>query len=117
MTATASTKRLVTSALLIAASVLGSYISIGPMSIALDSAAGFLAAMVLGPVAGALVTALGHMAVAMLKGFPLTPLFHVAGAVVMAGVGALGGVTARRFGRSHGEMSRPCTQVTDCPVV
>jgi hypothetical protein len=44
-----------------------------------------------------MVCFLGHMAVAALTGFPLTPLFHLAVALTMALVGALGGLTARRF--------------------
>lgn len=86
------------SGMLIALSVLGSYIKLGPMSIAFDSAPGFVAALVLGPAAGALVCFLGHMTVATLTVFPLTALFHLCTALAMAGVGALGGLTARRFG-------------------
>ena len=92
------TRRLVVTGLLIALSVIGSYVKFGPFSIALDSAAGFVAALLLGPAAGALVCFLGHLTVAGLTGFPLTPLFHLFTALAMAGVGAAGGLTARRFG-------------------
>ncbi|HYG59963.1 MAG TPA: ECF transporter S component [Symbiobacteriaceae bacterium] len=101
-TATAPTRRLVAFGLLYALSVIGSYIKVGPMSIALDSAPGFLAALAMGPGPGALICALGHLTVALLTGFPLTPPFHLAVAVTMAGVGALGGFTAARFGRWAG---------------
>ncbi|MFZ5815785.1 MAG: ECF transporter S component [Bacillota bacterium] len=96
--ASVQTKNLVYSGLLIALSVIGSYVKLGPWSIGLDSTAGFLAALTLGPAAGALVCAIGHLAVAMVTGFPLTPVFHLAVAVAMAGVGAAGGLVVKRFG-------------------
>lgn len=94
----ASARRLTMMGFLIALSVAGAYVKLGPWSIALDAAAGFLAALRYGPRAGALVCSLGHMAVAVATGFPLTPVFHVVIAVIMAGVGALGGLVAGRFG-------------------
>lgn len=96
--ASARTRRLVYSGLLIALSIIGSYVKLGPLSIALDAAAGFLAALTLGPAAGALVCSMGHLGVALATGFPLTPVFHLAVALTMAGVGAAGGAAAPRFG-------------------
>ncbi|MBP2018435.1 putative membrane protein [Symbiobacterium terraclitae] len=83
---------------LLALSLLGSYIKLGPTSIAFDAMSGFVAALLMGPAAGALICGLGHAAAAAVTGFPLTLPFHAATAAAMAGVGALGGLTARRFG-------------------
>lgn len=92
------TNTLVKLGVLLALSVLGSYIKLGPTSIAFDAMSGFVAALLMGPAAGALICGLGHVAVAAATGFPLTLPFHLAVAVAMAGVGALGGLAARRFG-------------------
>jgi len=86
-------------ALLIALSVVGSYVKLGPWSIAMDAAPGFFAALLLGPASGALVCLVGHLAVAVATGFPLSLPFHLVIAVVMALVGAAGGFAAQRFGR------------------
>jgi hypothetical protein len=91
-------RRVTLPSLLIALSLLGSFLRLGFYSIAFDAAAGFLAALVQGPVEGAIVLALGHLCVALVTGFPLTPVFHLAVAVAMALVGILGGVVAKRFG-------------------
>jgi riboflavin transporter len=99
------TRRLVQIAFLVALSVVGSYVKLGPLSIALDGAAGFAAALLLGPGAGALVCAAGHLAVAALTGFPLTLPFHLATAGAMAGVGAIGGLISRRFGAPAGALA------------
>ena len=99
MALSAGTRRLAFLGVLIALSVVGANIKLGPWSIALDSTPGFLAALIFGPAAGALVSAAGHLAVAVATGFPLTPVFHLFVAVTMAGVGAVGGLTAARFGR------------------
>lgn len=64
------TKKLTKMALLIALSVLGSYITIF-MSVALDSLPGFFAALALGAGAGGMVGALGHFMTALVHGFPL----------------------------------------------
>lgn len=91
--------------MLIALSAIGGLIKLGPYSIALDTAAGFLAALILGPAAGALVCGLGHLASAGTAGFPLSPLFHLLVAAAMAGVGALGGMAASRFGVTAGALA------------
>jgi len=95
-------KRWVTLGLLIALSAIGAFVKLGPWSIAFDAAAGFVAALLLGPASGALVCGLGHLAAAAATGFPLTLPFHLAVALAMAGVGAAGGLTARRFGPTAG---------------
>lgn len=97
-----SLRRITLLAMLIALSVVGGYVKLGPWSIAFDAAAGFLAALLLGPMAGALVCGLGHLAAAGATGFPLSPAFHLLVALVMAGVGATGGLTASRFGLRAG---------------
>ncbi|MFB5084857.1 ECF transporter S component [Symbiobacterium thermophilum] len=94
----ARTNTLVRLGILLALSVLGAYIKLGPSSIAFDAMAGFVAALLMGPAAGALICGLGHVAVAAVTGFPLTLPFHLATAAAMAGVGCLGGLAARRFG-------------------
>lgn len=57
-------------ALLIALSVIGSYITIF-MSVALDSLPGFFGAMLLGALPGGIVGAVGHFMTALVHGFPL----------------------------------------------
>lgn len=88
--------------ILVALSALGAYVRLGPWSIAFDSMSGFVAALLLGPGPGALVSALGHLAAAGVTGFPLTLPFHLLVALAMAGVGAAGGAVARRHGLGMG---------------
>jgi riboflavin transporter len=102
MRLTGATRRLSFLGLLIALSAAGAFIRLGPWSIALDAAAGFLAALLLGPGPGALVCSAGHLASALVTGFPLTLPFHLLVALAMAGVGASGGAAAARFGRAAG---------------
>ncbi|HYF94097.1 MAG TPA: ECF transporter S component [Symbiobacteriaceae bacterium] len=91
-------RRLTLAGIFTALCVIGSYIKLGPLSTAFDSAPGFLAALLLGPVPGAAVCFIGHLTVATLTGFPYGPGFHLLTALAMAGVGALGGFMARRAG-------------------
>lgn len=93
------TRQLTLMALLIALSVVGAFVKLGPWSIAMDAAPGFFAALLLGPASGAFVCLVGHLAVAVATGFPLSLPFHLVIAVVMGLVGAAGGFAARRFGR------------------
>lgn len=95
---TGVTRRIVFAGLLLALSVVGAFFKLGVYSIAFDSAAGFVAALLLGPGMGAVICSLGHLAAAAATGFPLTPPFHLLIAVTMAGVGAAGGLVARRLG-------------------
>lgn len=70
------TKKLIITALFIAISFIGANIKIAG-TIAFDSMAGFLAALMLGPSYGALVGALGHLLTAATSGFPLTIPVHM----------------------------------------
>ncbi|MDB4897435.1 MAG: hypothetical protein JWN15_3697 [Firmicutes bacterium] len=102
MSAAKRVKQLVLVGLLVALSVVGAFIRLGPWSIAFDATAGFLAALLLGGSAGAAVCALGHLAAAAATGFPLSPPLHLMIALTMAVVGAAGGAAAARFGRPTG---------------
>lgn len=75
-------------ALFVAFSVIGSYIMLpGPIgSVALDSAPGFIASIILGGGSGALVLGLGHILTAVRAGLPLGPI-HIIIALLMAGIG------------------------------
>lgn len=81
------TNRLTLTAIFIALAALGSYIIIpGPTgSIALDSAPGFIAVILLGPGEGALVLGLGHLLSAVRAGMPLGPA-HLLIAFLMAAI-------------------------------
>lgn len=71
-----TTVKLVYTGMLIAISLIGSLIKIQG-SIALDSMAGFFAALFLGPVYGALVASIGHLLSAITSAFPLTLPIHI----------------------------------------
>lgn len=71
-----TTVKLVYISVLIAISFIGSLIKIQG-TIALDSMAGFFAALFLGPVSGALVGSIGHLLTAFTSGFPLTLPIHL----------------------------------------
>lgn len=75
-----TTSKLVYIAMLIALSFIGSLIKIQG-TIALDSMSAFFASLYLGPLAGALVGALGHFITSLTSGFPLTLPIHL---VIMA---------------------------------
>ena len=76
-------KNLVMTALFIALSLVGSHLKIFG-SIAFDSLPGFLAALLLGPVYGAVIGFLGHIFTALSSGFPLSLPLHLVIAVSMA---------------------------------
>lgn len=80
-----TTKVLVYYALLIALSFVGAQIKI-TASIALDALPAFFAALLLGPVAGAIVGAVGHLLTAITSGFPMTIQIHLLIALCMAGI-------------------------------
>lgn len=84
-------------ALLIALCAIGGQIHFGVYSIGFDSSPAFVGALMLGPVAGAVLGALGHFATAAFTGFPLSVPIHVAVAIVMAGTGASIGYIAKRM--------------------
>ncbi|RLG60216.1 alpha-ribazole transporter [Candidatus Geothermarchaeota archaeon] len=66
-------------------------------SIALDSFPGFFAAIAYGPLEGALVCAVGHMASATRAGYPLG-FIHVLVALLMMVVGIATAVISKKFG-------------------
>ena len=84
-------------ALLIALCAIGGQIHFGVYSIGFDSSPAFVGALMLGPVAGAVLGALGHFATAAFTGFPLSVPIHVAVAIIMAGTGASIGYIAKRM--------------------
>lgn len=92
-----TTKRLTYLAMFIALSTVGASIKIPSIigTPALDSFPGFLAALLMGPVNGALVAAIGHMLTALTAGFPLTIPIHLLIAGGMAGIVALFAVSSR----------------------
>lgn len=80
-----TTKVLVYYALLIALSFIGAQIKIF-QSIALDALPAFFAALFLGPVAGAVVGAVGHLLTAITSGFLFTIPIHLLIAFCMAAI-------------------------------
>ncbi len=83
--------------MLIALSAVGALIKISG-TIALDSMPGFFAALFLGPGAGALVGALGHLLTAITSGFPLSLPMHIFLMGVMGFVVYVFGITYKKFG-------------------
>jgi len=78
-----NTKHLVICALLIALSFIGANIRVFG-SIAFDSMPAFLAALLLGPIYGAIIGFIGHILTALISGFPLSPPLHIVIAFAMA---------------------------------
>lgn len=74
-------------ALFVALSVIGGIIKVpAPISsVALDSFPALMAAVLLGPAAGALTGAFGHLVSALIGGFPMGPL-HIIIAIEMAAI-------------------------------
>ena len=87
-------------AVLVALSGAGAFVKFpSPVgTVAMDAAPGYLAAFALGPTAGALVAAVGHLFSALLTGFPLTVPFHLLVALAMAAAGGSAGWLRRRAG-------------------
>jgi uncharacterized membrane protein len=85
-------------AIFAALSVVGSFIHLpGPVSsVAFDSAPGFFVALYFGPVDGFCVLGLGHLATAVVSGFPLGYL-HLPIALGLAVGGAVTGWVNRRW--------------------
>lgn len=90
-------RTITTYAILIALCAIGGQIRVGVYSLGLDSSPAFVGALLLGPVAGAVLGALGHLATAASTGFPLSVPIHVAVAIIMAGTGASIGYIAKRM--------------------
>lgn len=94
------TRRLARISLFTSFAVAGSFISLpGPVSsVALDSASGYFAALNFGETEGASVLFAGHLATALVHGFPLGVL-HLPIAVGLAFQGWVMAKVSRRFGR------------------
>ncbi len=94
------TAGLVWQGMLIALAAVGGMIKLPAIvgSVALDSLPGYFAALSIGPGPGAIVAAFGHLASALVAGFPLTLPFHLLVAVVMAAIGASTAVVRRAAG-------------------
>ncbi len=92
-----SARRLSYLAMFMALSTVGAYIKIPSIigTPALDSFPGFLAALLMGPVNGAIVAALGHMLTALTAGFPLSIPIHLLIAGGMAGIVTLFAIISR----------------------
>lgn len=91
-----TTSKLVYIAMFVALSFIGSLIKIQG-TIALDSMSAFFASLYLGPLAGALVGALGHLLTSLTSGFPLTLPIHLIVMVQMAIVVYIFGFIYKRF--------------------
>jgi riboflavin transporter FmnP len=90
------TRKLVLAALLIALSFIGANIKILD-TIAFDSLPGFLGTLVLGPVYGGIIGAIGHFLTALTSGFPLTLPVHLVLMVTMALTMVAFGLVYNRF--------------------
>ena len=90
-------RTITTYAILIALCAIGGQIHFGVYSIGFDSSPAFVGALMLGPVAGAVLGALGHIATAASTGFPLGIPIHLAIGLVMAGTGASIGYITKRM--------------------
>jgi uncharacterized membrane protein len=79
-------------------SVIGSFIHLpGPVStVAFDSAPGFFAALYFGPLDGAAVSGIGHLATSIVNGFPLG-ILHLPIALGLGAAGAVIGFLNRRL--------------------
>lgn len=79
-----------------ALAVVGSFIHLpGPIqTVSFDSSPGFFAALFFGPFDGAIVSGIGHLATAIINGFPLGVL-HFPVALGLAGAGAVIGASNR----------------------
>lgn len=91
-------KAIVLTALFIAISFIGANIKVMG-SIAFDSMPGFLGTLVLGPMYGALIGAIGHFLTALVSGFPLSFPVHVVIMINMAVTMAVFGVVYRKIAK------------------
>ena len=87
-------RRLALYGILLALTVIGANVKVLG-SVAFDSAPAFLGTLLLGPVGGAILGAVGHLVSAALAGFPFTVPVHLAVAVLMA-------LTMYAYGRVYG---------------
>lgn len=93
-------RKLVLMALFIAISFIGANIKIAG-SIAFDSMPGFLGTLILGPVDGAVIGAIGHLITAATSGFPLTLPVHLLIMVDMALTMLVFGVLYKAFSKKN----------------
>jgi riboflavin transporter len=86
-----------------ALSVIGSFIHLpGPIqTVAFDSAPGFFAALYFGPLDGAAVSGIGHLATSIINGFPLG-ILHLPIALGLACAGAAIGSVKAKFNATLG---------------
>lgn len=96
-------RKFVLMALFIAISFIGANIKIAE-SIAFDSMAGFLGALILGPVYGAAIGSIGHFLTAATSGFPLTLPIHL---LIMVDMG----LTMYVFGLLYNVFSKKNTRL------
>jgi len=96
------TKTLVIVALFVAMSFAGSQIRIFG-TIAFDALPGFIAALLLGPTAGAAIGLLGHLFTSATAGFPLSLPLHLVVAVAMA-------ITMYGFGGTYKLLQGKCSK-------
>lgn len=87
------TKMFTLMGLFIALSAVGAFIKVPSPTgtVALDSAPGFVAALLLGPGPGAFVAAMGHLLTSLFAGFPMTLPIHIIVALEMAVFAAIYG--------------------------
>jgi len=90
-------------ALFIALSYAGSYLKVFG-TIAFDSLPGFLAALLIGPVYGAAIGALGHLFTAITSGFPLSVPMHLVISLTMA-------LTMFGFGRVYRALGGKASEI------
>ena len=83
-------------ALLIALCAIGGQIHLWG-SISFDSSPAFVGAFMLGPIAGAILGALGHLAAAAYSGFPMGAAIHGVVALVMACTAGMVGLIFRKM--------------------
>jgi len=90
-------KKLVLTAVLIALSVVGTFIKIPSMvgSLAFDAVPGFYAALAISPVTGAIVAGFGHVATALYSGIPLGLPVHALVVLGMMLAAYLAGTVAK----------------------
>jgi len=95
-------KKIVLIGLFIALSAIGANIKIF-QTVAFDSMPGFLSAIILGPLAGAVVGAIGHLISSTISGFPMSLPVHLAICIDMALTMYFFGITYKVL-RKKGEL-------------
>jgi len=87
------TKMFTLMGLFVALSAVGAFMKVPSPTgtVALDSAPGFIAALVLGPSLGAVAAAFGHLFTSLLAGFPMALPIHIIIALEMAAFAAIYG--------------------------